>query len=234
MFLQRSAIAVARRAAPASLRNAPLPRPLSTVGLARKLFARSTIDTNAGDASSEAKEAKENNIAQKETGHSADSPVFSRDSRSSMGDFRDQERGRPASPGAKPGTVPTDAEQATGLERLEILGKMQGIDIFDMRPLDASRLGTMEDPITVNAAGDEQYVGCTGFPADSTTFSGSPLLATSPSPAAWSAVPYTRCTTSAPKRMLTVTATQTTTPTCEPIPKPKNMADFLKPEYQEL
>ena len=44
--------------------------------------------------------------------------------------------------GAKPGTVPTDAEQATGLERLEILGKMQGIDIFDMRPLDASRLGT--------------------------------------------------------------------------------------------
>jgi hypothetical protein len=44
-------------------------------------------------------------------------------------------------PGAQPGTVPTDAEQATGLERLEILGKMQGIDIFDMRPLDASRLG---------------------------------------------------------------------------------------------
>ena len=45
-------------------------------------------------------------------------------------------------PGAQPGTVPTDVEQATGLERLEILGKMQGIDIFDMRPLDASRLGT--------------------------------------------------------------------------------------------
>lgn len=46
-------------------------------------------------------------------------------------------------PGAQPGTVPTDIEQATGLERLEILGKMQGIDIFDMRPLDASRLGTL-------------------------------------------------------------------------------------------
>lgn len=45
-------------------------------------------------------------------------------------------------PGAQPGTVPTDAEQSTGLERLEILGKMQGVDIFDMRPLDASRLGT--------------------------------------------------------------------------------------------
>lgn len=44
-------------------------------------------------------------------------------------------------PGAKPGTIPTDYEQATGLERLEILGKMQGVDIFDMRPLDASRKG---------------------------------------------------------------------------------------------
>jgi hypothetical protein len=51
---------------------------------------------------------------------------------------------RPASIANKPGTVPTDAEQATGLERLEVLGKMQGIDIFDMRPLDASRLGTLQ------------------------------------------------------------------------------------------
>lgn len=45
-------------------------------------------------------------------------------------------------PGAKPGTIPTDIEHATGLERLELTGKMQGIDIFDMRPLDASRKGT--------------------------------------------------------------------------------------------
>jgi len=44
-------------------------------------------------------------------------------------------------PGAEPGTIPTDIEQATGLERLEILGKMQGIDIFDMRPLPADRVG---------------------------------------------------------------------------------------------
>lgn len=49
-------------------------------------------------------------------------------------------------PGAAPGTVPTDLEQATGLERLEILGKMQGIDIFDMKPLDASRLGNKTPP----------------------------------------------------------------------------------------
>lgn len=44
-------------------------------------------------------------------------------------------------PGAKPGTVATDLEQATGLERMEILGRMQGIDIFNMEPLDASRPG---------------------------------------------------------------------------------------------
>lgn len=49
-------------------------------------------------------------------------------------------------PGAQPGTVPTDLEQATGLERLEILGKMQGVDIFDMRPLDSSRRGPLTPP----------------------------------------------------------------------------------------
>ncbi|KAL2752370.1 hypothetical protein ACRALDRAFT_2044195 [Sodiomyces alcalophilus JCM 7366] len=72
-------------------------------------------------------------------------------------------------PGAARGTTPTDLEQATGLERLEILGKMEGVDVFNMRPLDSSRTGTMEDPIHVRSAGDEQYVGCTGSPADSHT-----------------------------------------------------------------
>ncbi|KAL1635458.1 Cytochrome c oxidase subunit 4 [Diplodia intermedia] len=70
-------------------------------------------------------------------------------------------------PGAAPGTVPTDIEQATGLERLEILGKIQGVDIFDMKPLDSSRKGTLDDPIMVRSFGDEQYAGCTGVPADS-------------------------------------------------------------------
>lgn len=101
--------------------------------------------------------------------------------------------------------MPSDLEQATGLERLEILGKMQGVDIFDMKPLDASRkgasstripgpfrvscvphplfpplhvdfmsglakyirLGTLDNPIIVKSFGDEQYAGCTGYPADS-------------------------------------------------------------------
>lgn len=86
-------------------------------------------------------------------------------------------------PGAPVGTIPTDLDQATGLERFEILGKMQGVDVFDMKPLDASRkgttiseswpdsgltyIGTMDDPIVVNSFGDEQYLGCTGYPADS-------------------------------------------------------------------
>ncbi|KAI9928870.1 hypothetical protein ASPWEDRAFT_127915 [Aspergillus wentii DTO 134E9] len=70
-------------------------------------------------------------------------------------------------PGAKAGTIPSDIDHATGLERLELIGKMQGIDIFDMRPLDASRKGTLDNPIIVNGAGDEQYAGCTGYPADS-------------------------------------------------------------------
>ena len=47
-------------------------------------------------------------------------------------------------PGAAPGTIPSDLEQATGLERFEILGKMQGIDVFDMKPLDSSRVGTSD------------------------------------------------------------------------------------------
>merc|ERR1712137_289653 len=69
--------------------------------------------------------------------------------------------------GAAPGTMPTDLEQSTGLERLEVLGKMQGVDIFDLSPLDASRKGTMDNPIVVKSFGDEQYQGCTGYPADS-------------------------------------------------------------------
>lgn len=45
--------------------------------------------------------------------------------------------------------MPTDEEQATGLERLELLGEMQGINVFDEEPLDSSRLGTLENPVKV-------------------------------------------------------------------------------------
>ena len=62
-------------------------------------------------------------------------------------------------PGAEPGTIPTDLDQATGLERFEILGKMQGIDVFDMKPLDASRLGTGSLSLWEHCGGVEMAVG---------------------------------------------------------------------------
>ncbi|OCB91686.1 CoA-transferase family III [Sanghuangporus baumii] len=66
-----------------------------------------------------------------------------------------------------PERIPTDEEQATGLERIQLLGKMEGIDVFDMRALDSSRLGTMADPIKVPTFFPERLIGCTGSPADS-------------------------------------------------------------------
>jgi hypothetical protein len=88
--------------------------------------------------------------------------------------------------------------------------------------------GTPEDPIVVNSAGNEQYCGCTGFPADSHNvlwITVRPLLVyrgvadilsspvRSPKPDAWSAVPPTRCTTSARRKTRTRTTTVTATTT---------------------
>jgi len=71
-------------------------------------------------------------------------------------------------PGAKnPKGIPTDDEQATGIERFQLLGRMEGVDVFDMKPLDASRVGTPTDPIMVQSFFPERIVGCTGCPADS-------------------------------------------------------------------
>ncbi|WVR06871.1 hypothetical protein IAU60_003907 [Kwoniella sp. DSM 27419] len=70
-------------------------------------------------------------------------------------------------PGAKAGEVPTDEQQSTGLERFELMGKLEGVDVFDMKPLEVTRLGTVADPIAVYSLFPERQVGCTGFPADS-------------------------------------------------------------------
>ncbi|KAJ2905915.1 uncharacterized protein MKZ38_003703 [Zalerion maritima] len=129
MFLQRSAIIAARRAA-----ATPIVRRTITTTVVRR------------DAKQPAK--------------TEDTPAMK-----ALGDIRTDED--LIGPGAKPGTVPTDLDQATGLERLEILGKMEGVDVFNMKPLDASRKGTLSEPIMVRSAGEEQYAGCTGYPADS-------------------------------------------------------------------
>ncbi|KAF1837110.1 COX5B-domain-containing protein [Decorospora gaudefroyi] len=209
MFVQRSAIAAARRVAPRAL--------------ARRTFTTSV----ARWESAESKEAKENKIAQKETGHEANAPSVL-EGFTKLDQIKSYDDLLP--PGAKPGTVPTDAEQATGLERLEILGKMQGIDIFDMRPLDASRLGTMKDPITVNSAGNEQYVGCTGCPADSHNVLWITLTREEPK---------SRCMECGSVYEMHYVGPPDDGHSHhhdhheDPYPKPKTMADFLKPEYME-
>ncbi|EMD69709.1 hypothetical protein COCSADRAFT_75843, partial [Bipolaris sorokiniana ND90Pr] len=204
MFLQRSAMAAARRAAPRAL--------------AQRTFTTSFVRRD------------DSKVAQKETGHSANSPSVLEGFKK-LDEIKSEADLLP--PGAKPGTVPTDAEQSTGLERLEILGKMQGIDIFDMRPLDASRVGTMENPITVNSAGDEQYVGCTGCPADSHNVLWITLTREEPK---------SRC-----MECGSVYEMHYVGPAEDahghhdhhdhhenPYPRPKTMADFIKPEYHEL
>lgn len=59
--------------------------------------------------------------------------------------------------GAAPGEVPTDEQQATGLERFELMGKLQGVDVFDMEPLQSTRLGTTKDPIMIKSYVSEQH-----------------------------------------------------------------------------
>lgn len=68
--------------------------------------------------------------------------------------------GGPAAPsiygtGGKAGEVPSDFEQATGLERLQLLGEMEGHQVFDESTLDASRIGTKANPVLVPS-----YVRC--------------------------------------------------------------------------
>ncbi|EGN98613.1 COX5B, subunit VB of cytochrome c oxidase [Serpula lacrymans var. lacrymans S7.3] len=70
-------------------------------------------------------------------------------------------------PGSKAGEIPSDETQATGLERFQLLGEIEGVDSFDLEPLDASRVGTLENPIKVFSLDTERIVGCTGSPADS-------------------------------------------------------------------
>jgi len=79
--------------------------------------------------------------------------------------------GGPAPPqlfgtGGKAGEVPTDVEQATGLERLQLLGELEGIKVFDDSPLDSSRIGTKANPILV-----QSYVG---FAISFSLYRGSP------------------------------------------------------------
>ncbi|KAM0786446.1 hypothetical protein ACM66B_001909 [Microbotryomycetes sp. NB124-2] len=70
-------------------------------------------------------------------------------------------------PGGKAGEVPTDYEQATGLERFELLMKLKGEEAFSLEPLQVERMGTVASPIEVFSLDHERIIGCTGFPVDS-------------------------------------------------------------------
>jgi cytochrome c oxidase subunit 5b len=69
--------------------------------------------------------------------------------------------------GAKPGAVPSEVEQSTGLERVEILAKLDGIDIYDDSPLTITSFGTKSNPVIVKGIGTSRLVSCSGFPIDS-------------------------------------------------------------------
>ncbi|CAO3626712.1 unnamed protein product [Cunninghamella echinulata] len=69
--------------------------------------------------------------------------------------------------GSAAGQVPTDIEQATGLERAELLAKLEGQELFDVEPLNMTHLGTVKNPIVVKSHDPIRFVGCTGYPAES-------------------------------------------------------------------
>lgn len=64
--------------------------------------------------------------------------------------------------GAQAGSIPTDFEQSTGLQRLEILGKREGVDVFDMENPICEGSGTFNDPFLVPTYFGYRYVGCKG------------------------------------------------------------------------
>jgi hypothetical protein len=65
-------------------------------------------------------------------------------------------------PGAKPGTVPEDLDHATGIERAELLAKLEGKELFDLSPLKITAFGTKSEPVMVKSEDPIRYVGCTG------------------------------------------------------------------------
>ena len=69
-------------------------------------------------------------------------------------------------PRGKAGEVPNDLEQATGLEREELLATLEGKDIF---VIGKSRhyYGTKTRPAFVDLHYEERIVGCSGYPMES-------------------------------------------------------------------
>lgn len=68
--------------------------------------------------------------------------------------------------GGEKGKIPTDMDQATGMERLEILALKEGIDFFDMEEPITEGSGTYKDPFIVPTYVGYRFVGCQGKDRD--------------------------------------------------------------------
>ncbi len=59
--------------------------------------------------------------------------------------------------------VPSNLEQATGIERIEMMHHLQGEDPFDMSVTTLKNKGTFKNPIIVKSLGmSDRVVGCKG------------------------------------------------------------------------
>jgi len=172
MFFQRCVITAARRITVTPVVRAPVARtPVVRRGISSSLVRREaqvpTGKTTVPAAASDAK-SKEAQDAVRKTEEESSSSDSDADETPEMIAFKNIQTGEDLlPPGAPAGKIPTDLDQATGLERLELLGKLQGIDIFKPEPLDTSRKGTLKEPIIVKSFSVDQYVGCTGHPVNS-------------------------------------------------------------------
>jgi len=56
--------------------------------------------------------------------------------------------------------IPTDLDQATGLERAELLAELEGKSLFEEQPI--GPFGTEANPVIVESISNERIMGCPG------------------------------------------------------------------------
>ncbi|KAI8873237.1 cytochrome c oxidase, partial [Ramicandelaber brevisporus] len=63
--------------------------------------------------------------------------------------------------------IPSNFDQATGLERYEMMAELEGRKPWDIDPIVPAKIGTAKEPIVVESVDDFRLIGCSGFPAES-------------------------------------------------------------------
>ncbi|PVV03713.1 hypothetical protein BB560_001780 [Smittium megazygosporum] len=69
-------------------------------------------------------------------------------------------------PGATPGKIPTDIEQATGLDRLERLAALENESLYNLDPIDLRVKGTKAAPTIIPSDFSWRIIGCQGPPGE--------------------------------------------------------------------